>query len=250
MAIDPVTIDTTPALQPGPSQAVPKSTAPPPPQPHQDASTTGPRVSSDQVHLSGNSADKYQALQTKNEGSNATAGAIRNTDRTLEALGQKIDAMKVPLESIQKNFPPFSLQDAARRKLLMNYASLRKEIDQLTLPPPPEVVKARKAQALPDPLPVDATDSQIADHLANLDAVGAALNGSRAGLAADTAALVHDGRFSGIFSRVNGAQTAQTETSLSESGAAQKSAQVGRQFAAVVSQGVTANSSQFLKGLS
>jgi hypothetical protein len=132
----------------------------------------------------------------------------------------------------------------------MNYSSLRKEIDQLTLPTPPEVVKARKALALPMPLPADATDSQIADHVAKLDAAGAALNGVRAGLAADTSSLLHDGRFSRIFSRQNGAETGLSEVSPTESGAGQKSVQVGRQFATVVSQGVTAASSQFLKRLS
>ncbi|HEY5514044.1 MAG TPA: hypothetical protein VIK40_10420, partial [Geomonas sp.] len=180
----------------------------------------------------------------------AAAGAIRNADRSLATLGQKLDALKAPLETIVKNFPPFSPQDKARMKLLMDYSSLRKEIDQLTLPPPPDVVKARKAQALPGPLPMDANDSQIADHVAKLDATGAALNGTRAGLAADTASLLHDGRFFGMFSRTNGAQTGLFEVPLTESGAEQKSAQVGRQFANVVSQGVTANSSQFLKGLS
>jgi hypothetical protein len=132
----------------------------------------------------------------------------------------------------------------------MNYSSLRKEIDQLTLPTPPEVVKARKALALPMPLPADATDSQIADRVAKLDAAGAALNAVRAGLAADTSSLLHDGRFSRIFSRQNGAETGLSEVSPTESGAGQKSVQVGRQFATVVSQGVTAASSQFLKRLS
>jgi len=135
-------------------------------------------------------------------------------------------------------------------KLLMKYSSLRKEIDELTLPAPPDVVQARKAKALPTPLPMDADDSQIADQVAKLDAIGAALNGTRAGLAADSASLLHDGRFSQIFSRPKSAETGLPEVSLSKSAAARKSTQVGRQFATVVSQGVTGNGSQFLKGLS
>ena len=246
MAIDPVATEKLTVIPPDQSQTVTKNPAA---QPAQEAGK-GVGFSRDQVQLSGSSDTKYQEIQKKNELSNSAAGAIRNTDRSLETLGQKIDTLKAPLETIVKNFPPFSPQDKARVKLLMNYSSLRKEIDQLTSPPPPDVVKARKAMALPTPLPVDATDSQIADHVAKLDATGAALNGTRAGLAADTSSLLHDGRFSRIFSRQNGAETGPSEVPLTESGAGQKSAQVGRQFATVVSQGVTAASSQFLKGLS
>ena len=248
MAIDPVAMENPTVPLAGLSQTVPQNTAPQPFQP--PPSVDGTQIPGDQVLLSGSRDIKYQQFQQKNEGSNAAAGAIRNTDQSLATLGQKIDALKAPLETIVKNFPPFSPQDQARMKLLMHYSSLRKEIDELILPPPPEVVAAHKAQQLPEPLPVDATDSQIADHVAKLDATGAAVNGTRDGLAADTAALLHDGRFSQIFSRPNSAQTGIPEVSLTESGAAQKSAQVGRQFATVVSQGVTADSSQFLKRLS
>jgi hypothetical protein len=247
--IDPIAIENPSARQLGPSQA-PTITLPNPlPQPAQEAGTAV-RPSGDQVQLSGSRDSKFEELQQRNARSNSAAGAIRHADRSLETLGQKIDALKEPLGAIVKNFPPFSPQDQARVKLLKNYASLRKEIDQLTLPAPPEVVKARKAQTLPEPLPMDANDSQIADHLAKLDATGAALSGTRAGLAADAAALLHDGRFSSIFSGPNGVQTGVSDLNLTESSARQKSTQVGRLFAAVVSQGVTANSSQFLKGLS
>ena len=248
MAIDPVppvTIDSTPVPQANPGRATSKNAAAQPP----SDPVKGTPVPGDQVLLSGNPAAKYQELQHKNEQSRSAAGAIRSTDRSLEALGQKVDALKAPLQAIVKNFPPFAPEDMARMKLFMKYASLRKEIEQLTVPAPPEVVKARKAEALPPPLPADANDSQIADHIEKLDATGASLNGTRAGLAADTAALVHDGRFTSLFFRPNGAQTAFPEVSLTESGAQQKSAHVGQQFATVVSQGVTA-SSQFLKGLS
>jgi len=249
MAIDPVTIDSSPAIpQAGPSPAASKN-SPAAPQPGSDAGK-GSQAVGDQVQLSGGQDAKYQELRQKNELSNAAAGAIRQTDKSLEAMGQKIDALKAPLEAIVKNFPPFSPQDQARMKLLMKYSSLRKEIDQLTLPPPPDVVKARRAEALPAPLPMDANDSQIADHVAKLDATGAALSDTRAGLAADTASLLHDGRFSRIFSGPIGAETGLSEVQLNDSTAAQKSSHVGRQFATEVSQGVTANSSQFLKGLS
>lgn len=206
-------------------------------------------VPPDQISLSGTHEPQFQRLQSGNDRRNAAAAGIRSTDRSLAQLGQKIDGLKAPLQAIVKNFPPFSPEDKARVKLLMSYSSLRKEIDQLTVPAPPEVVRARRAQALPAPLHSDASDSQIADHVADLDAAGAALEGMRAGLAADTAALVHDGRFSRIFSGPNATESGTFPAPLTESAAALKSAQVGQQFAAVVSQGVATGGSQFLKGL-
>jgi hypothetical protein len=245
MAIDHVG-EKAAALQPAPSLAASKYV---PPLLAHDAGKGTP-APGDQVLLSGNQDQKYQQLQQKNQRLNATASAIRNTDRSLESLGQNIDALKVPLEAIIKNFPPFSPQDEARQKFLMKYSSLRREIDDLTIPLPPDVIKARKAEALPAPLPSDVTDSQIADHVAKLDAIGASLGDTRAGMAADTASLVHDGRFSQIFSGPNDAETPVFGSQLTEKVAVQKSAEVGRQFATVVSQGVATTGSQFLKGLS
>lgn len=92
-----------------------------------------------------------------------------------------------------------------------------------------------------------ADDSQIADHLKKLDAASTDLIGIRAGLAADTASIPLGESFPGIYSGVNGGETAPV---LTESAAAQKSAEVGRQFAQSISQGVTVDHSKFLKGLS
>ncbi|GFO68493.1 hypothetical protein GMLC_20720 [Geomonas limicola] len=212
----------------------------------------------DVVVLSGNRERAYQELQVRNEHSNDTAQAIRRTDRSLHVVSQKVDSLKAPLEAIVKNFPPFAPEDKARVALLKEYAGLRKEIDQLTTPPPPEVLAARRAEAgqapkgqsLPEPLPMDATDSQIADHLTKLDAAGAALDSTRADLAAGTSDLVQSGRFSAIFSRANSAETGVSEIPLSERGASEKSLEVGRQFASSLAQGMASASPQFLKGLS
>jgi hypothetical protein len=246
MPIYTVKIDSAALQQSGQPQAAAKGFLR---DPSQDAGTAG-LVPGDQVLLSGNLDRKFNEVQLKNEQHNTVAGAIRSTDRAAQALGQKIDALKAPLETIVKNFPPFSPQDKERMRLLMNYSSIRKEIDQLTFPTPPDLVRARKAMALPHPLPMNSNDSQIADHVAKLDATAASLNGMRAGLAADTASLLHDGRFYRIFSAPKGAETAQSGPVLTESAAAQKSAEVGRQFAEMVRQGVTVDHSQFLKGLS
>jgi hypothetical protein len=214
--------------------------------PSPDAGTAEP-VPADQVLLSTKLDSKFNAAQLKNERQNAAAGAIRHTDQAVQVLSQKIDSLKRPLEAIVKNFPPFSMQDKARLELLRSYSSLRQQIDQLTLPPPPDVAKAQKAAALPPPLPMTANDSQIADHLEKLDASSTDLAGIRAGLAADTAAVSLGQSFPGVYSGVNGGETAPV---LTESAAAQKSVEVGRQFAQSIGQGVTVDHSKFLKGLS
>jgi len=102
MALDPVTSESAAVLQPAPNQAAPKNAAA---GTGQDAGK-GTQVPGEQVVLSGDPANSYQELQQKYELSNAAAGSIRNTVRSLESLSQKIDALKAPLETIIKNFPP------------------------------------------------------------------------------------------------------------------------------------------------
>jgi hypothetical protein len=247
MSIDPMKIDSAVLQQSSHPLAVPSGVA-------RDSSqnaAVGEGAPADQVLLSGSLGKTYHDLQLKNVHHEAVATAIGKTDRAAEAVGQKIDAVKAPLLKIVKNYPPFSPEDKERVKLLMSYSSLRKEIDALTLPPPPEVVKARKAEELPPPLHATADDSQIADHIAKLDAVGASLDGMRNDLAARTATFLPDGGFSAPISGPEGAQNPRFDAALSESAALHTSAEVGRQFAISFSQGVTApEHSQFLKRLS
>lgn len=246
MTVDPVVIEGATLLQPGQSQAAQQSTAP---QSVSEATGTG-RTPGDQVSLSGKPEATYRDIQDKHEQGNAAAGAIRRTDHALKDLGQKVDAMKAPLETIVKNFPPFSPEDKARMKLLQQFSGLRKEIAQLTYPPPPDVVPQRQAVELPAPLGMDATDSQIADHISKLDATVASLNDTRIGIAADTTTFVNSGGFTGRFSGASSADSGLTMVSLTPSDAAQKSAEVGQQFAKGIAQGVTGTASQFLRRMS
>lgn len=209
----------------------------------------GAGAPADQVRLTPRVDRHFEQKQVEKERVNVLAGSVRRSDRALQLYGQKVDQMKAPLNAIVKNFPPFAHDDQSRVKLMREYASLRKEIDQLTFPPPPEIVEARRALTLPQALDPGASDSQIADHLAKLDATSAELGRQRAGLASDTAAFLGDGRFLGLFSAPSGVETAPPGEVSGESAAAQKSAQVGQQFAHSVSHGVTSDRSDFLKGL-
>ncbi|QWV93631.1 hypothetical protein KP004_00110 [Geomonas oryzisoli] len=204
----------------------------------------------DQVLVSVPGDKKLADIRLQNERQNSAAAAIRETDKAAQELGQKIDKLKEPLETIVKNFPPFAPQDKERVKLLRSYTSLRKEIDQLTFPPPPSVVEAPKEVTLPEPLGMNADDSQIADHVDKLDAAAQSLQSMRTAIAADTAAFVRSGRFAGMFSTPKGAETQAFEPIATESRAAEKSVEIGQQFAESVTQGVTLQHPQFLKGLS
>lgn len=207
-------------------------------------------VIADQVQVPNGKDAKLGEIALQKELRNQTAAAIRATDQAAEVLGQKIDAAKKPLQAIVKNFPPFSQEDKERMELLRSYTGIRKEIDQLTLPPPPSVVEARRELSLPEPLGLNPDDSQIADHVAKLDAAYEAISGLRSGLAAETGAILRDGRFADIFFEPKGASWDLSGAGLTESNAVQKSAEVGQQFAESVRQGVTAQYPQFLKGLS
>jgi len=235
-------------LLPTPSQPSSPSSSAQPPQ--NEKQRIEEPVTADQVLFSEKEDARLGEIRSQKERQNSTAAAIRETDRAALVLGQKIDSLKEPLQAIVKNFPPFSAQDKERVELLRSYTALRKEIDQLTVPAPPSVVEARKQLALPDPLAMTADDSQIADHVDELDAASRALSILRSDLAADTGAILQTGRFYGIFPAPKGAQEADSRVIFTESAAAQKSAEVGRQFAQSVRQGVTVQYPQFLKGLS
>jgi hypothetical protein len=71
---------------------------------------------------------------------NITAKNIRETGNGLNDATDLLDRMNGELGKVIKNYPPFSLEDANRKKILMSYASIKKEIDALTVPPPPSPV--------------------------------------------------------------------------------------------------------------
>jgi hypothetical protein len=87
--------------------------------------------------LSQNSS-MWSELQKINDSLNEVAQKQQTRDKILNGVGDYADRMKAQLERIIKNFPPFPLEDKERIKLLRGYASFRKLIDELTIPPPEE----------------------------------------------------------------------------------------------------------------
>lgn len=104
---------------------------------------------------------------------NTMATNLRNTLETLKASSAVIDRMKEKLDTIVKNYPPFSIESKERMDLLMSYSGLQKEIRSLMIPPPPPPVYEKvqhlweslfSAQdgTIPAPqLPVDVPDSHV-----------------------------------------------------------------------------------------
>ena len=81
-----------------------------------------------------------QRLDGLAEDLNVTARSIRETGSGLKVANDTVGKMNGELDTIIKNYPPFLLEDEGRKKILMSYVSLRKQIDALTVPPPPAPV--------------------------------------------------------------------------------------------------------------
>lgn len=96
--------------------------------------------SKDSISLGTTISVKTGRLDSLSDGSNSLALRAKETDQKLSILADSIDKMKGALEGIVKNYPPFSPESSERKELLMSYASIRKEMLQLTLPPPPPPV--------------------------------------------------------------------------------------------------------------
>ena len=101
------------------------------------------RVQEDQVELSDQSKQlSQQLLQKKRE----TEKSDQNVEvNTTDKLPEKKTLSAV---EIVKYFPPF-LSSSRRQEILQNYPLLRKQIDQMTVPPPPDILAEVKQQAAP-----------------------------------------------------------------------------------------------------
>jgi hypothetical protein len=89
---------------------------------------------------------------------NLAAQSIKAADKVMERIETYIDGMKAQLERIVKNYPPFPPGSEERVKILKSISSLRKEIDQLTIPPPDD--KALKIVANPAVIPQARTSEE------------------------------------------------------------------------------------------
>jgi hypothetical protein len=78
---------------------------------------------------------KYQDLIIEHQVMNSVAQSARIADHAMEDIGKTVGDMKNTVDRIMKNYPPFPPGSEERIRLLRSYAELRKQIDQLTVPP-------------------------------------------------------------------------------------------------------------------
>ncbi len=139
------------------------------------------------------STSTMDKLGSVNEENNLLAKSFRESDKTLHEVSNVTVKMKERLEMIVKNFPPFTMDSAERKDLLMSYISLRKEIEKMTFPKPPapvyennqklwEKLDFTNTQKFAEAIPVldeTSSDSQVRRAVGSLDKVQTSLGEGR-----------------------------------------------------------------------
>ena len=84
--------------------------------------------------------DTVKAIEQMHARLNDLVKGVRQTNEQLNMAAEQVSQMQGSLMSVVKNYPPYPIESMERRDLLMSYMSLRKEIESLMLPPPPQPV--------------------------------------------------------------------------------------------------------------
>jgi hypothetical protein len=112
---------------------------------------------------------------------NSAADMVRQTNSTLVSAGKIIGNMKLQLEGIVKNNPPFPPGDAQRMNYLKSFAALRRQFEQLTFPSDSSSANVT-IPALPTNPAHDTSDAPIHDTLAALGSASATINAQQQAL--------------------------------------------------------------------
>jgi len=140
------------------------------------------------------STKSLERLESVTNELNQVAKQVRATDSALQERHSLVSQMKVELNKVVKNYPPFPLDSDERKEILMSYRSLRQFIEKLIVPPPPDpIYKQEKhlwdklttqdaSTAAPD-LTLTASDGQVASALESLGADQSAVENGREALA-------------------------------------------------------------------
>jgi flagellin-like hook-associated protein FlgL len=190
--------------------------------------STGKKISAPQDDpvgwaFSSKSRSSFQSFQAVNDSLNNVAMTIRTADNTMDSIGKIIDQMKSQLDIIVKNYPPFPQGSEDRVKLLESFNAIKRQIDQLTVPPnnkgvwkvladPSTTQEAGDWTILTGPngeqgiihnqqvdtgpnglnipdIPVNATDQQVGDMINTLAAAKTTLNSRQNALEMEAAGL-------------------------------------------------------------
>lgn len=84
--------------------------------------------------------DTVKAIEQMHAKLNDLVKGVRQTNEELNKAAEQVAQMQGNLMTIVKNYPPYPIESMERRDLLMSYMSLRKEIESLMVPAPPQPV--------------------------------------------------------------------------------------------------------------
>lgn len=114
--------------------------------------------------------DTVRAIEQMHAKLNNLVKGVRQSNEALNDAADQVAVMQGSVMAIVKNYPPYPLESMERRDLLMSYASVRKEIEKLMVPAPPQPVYekvrsmwdamfAQNGQILASAVPALSTDS-------------------------------------------------------------------------------------------
>jgi hypothetical protein len=108
------------------------------------SATQGAPSASDRVKLTSTvtlkNVDTVRAIEQMHTRMNEQIKSVRKTTEAINQQADGIEKLTTALNSIMKNFPPFPVDSKERQEILMSYASIRKEIMKMLVPPPPAQV--------------------------------------------------------------------------------------------------------------
>ena len=84
--------------------------------------------------------DAVKAIEQMHAKLNELVKGVRQTNEQLNKAAEQVAQMQGNLMTIVKNYPPYPIESMERRDLLMSYMSLRRDIENLMIPPPPQPV--------------------------------------------------------------------------------------------------------------
>ena len=84
--------------------------------------------------------DTVKANEQMHARLNDLVKGVRQSNEELNKVAEQTSQMQSNLMMIVKNYPPYPIESIERRDLLMSYMSLRKEIESMMIPPPPQPV--------------------------------------------------------------------------------------------------------------
>ena len=78
---------------------------------------------------------QYSRFENAIAAAHSLVQGIRSVDRTMEKIAGHVEKMEQSLSNVTKSYPPFPVGSNERIAQLRQFSSLRKMIDQLTVPP-------------------------------------------------------------------------------------------------------------------